>query len=199
MKRILTVVLFICIAVTLCSCEPSNSTLDEQPTHTVLKMAAWAKMPSLVQLVNEYNSTHSDVQIELTVFYNPDVGDDFEAAQTRASAELLVERDFDLYALHSLNVAGLRNAGLLADLVPYMDADGTFHEENYYMNLWDLFNINGAIYEFVPAFAIGGVHGAERDVGNRVGWTRTEFSEIAAEYSRDVPYMSADRNPCSHL
>lgn len=197
MKRFLAVVLFLCIAVTLCSCAPgstSSSTTSEEPPRTVLKMAAWAKMPSLVQLVNDYNSTHSDTQIELTVFYDPDAGDEFEASQTRASAELLVERNFDLYALHSLNVAGLRNAGLLADLVPYMEADESFHEEDYYMHLWDLFKVNGALYEFVPTFAIAGLFGAERDVGNRTGWTLSEFTEVAEGYEGDTPYLGIDRD-----
>ena len=159
-----------------------------------LRMAAWMQSPQLTNILQLYQQLHPEIQIEATYFYDPQAGDDFEASITRVAAELLVNKDFDLYALNSLNVTGLRNAGLLADLRPYMAADESFREEDYLMHIWNLFDVSGSLYQFVPCFGIYGLYGPQSVLGNRRGWTYEEFEAAQSAFTGDVPFVGIDRN-----
>ena len=144
---------------------------------TILTMACWVQSEKEARLVDSYNRTHNDYQIKIISFFdgNPD---HYEAALLHMQTELLTGDKPDLYSLNSMDVVSIEKAGLLMNLYPLMDADATFQRDDYFMNVWDLYDVDGALYEFIPAFAVRGLVGPKSLVGNRTGWTYEEMNHF---------------------
>lgn len=148
---------------------------------TVLTMACWMATSTEVRLVSEFNRTHSDYQIQLVSYYDGNA-DDFEAALLRMRTKLLTGDAPDLYYLNTMDVMALEQAHMLMDLYPLMSADETFCENDYFMNIWNLFAVDGELYEFIPFFAIRGLVGPASVVQGRTGWTYDEMEMFIAEH-----------------
>jgi hypothetical protein len=67
-----------------------------------------------------------------------------------------------------------------------MDADSTFSRAEYYENIWELFEVDGSLYEFIPRFQLAGLAGSRDILGARTGWTVEEFSAFADRYADQV-------------
>ena len=73
--------LLICIAIIVglvcvtVSCSSGvNTGKTKKDGITTLKMAAWSEVSYLDELLELYNSTHTDSQIEMVTFYDPPQG-----------------------------------------------------------------------------------------------------------------------------
>ena len=144
---------------------------------TVLTMACWCLSEKEAILVDTFNRTHSDYQIEILSYFDGD-SDNYETARLQMQTKLLTGDEPDLYSLNSMDVVSMEKAGLLMDLYPLMEADTDFQREDYFMNVWDLYDVDGALYEFIPAFAVRGLAGPKSLVGNRTGWTYEEMNNF---------------------
>ena len=120
---------------------------------------------------------HNDYQIRIISYFDGDP-DNYEAALLQMQTALLTGDKPDLYSLNSMDVVSIEKARLLMDLYPLMEADTTFQRDDYFMNVWDLYDVDGALYEFIPAFAVRGLVGPKSLVGNRTGWTYEEMNNF---------------------
>ena len=172
------------LGVTACSGSPASDTPEDD--RIVLKMASWMDESSLNQILIRYNDSQDKYRIVTESIYDETLG--FDGSQAAASVTVMTDRSFDLYYLAGLDVAAMKQAGLLRDLYPMMEQDDRFHREDYYMHLWDLYAMDGHLYEFVPAFTFSGLLGARRWIGDRSGWTFNEFYAAQDAWSGAAPY-----------
>lgn len=156
-------------------------TLNEDST--VLTMACWCLTEKEAILVDAFNRTHADYQIEIMSYFDGDP-DNYETALLQMQTKLLTGDEPDLYSLNSMDVVSMEKAGLLMDLKPLMEADETFHREDYFMNVWDQYAVEGSLYEFVPTFVIRGLVGPKSLVGGKTGWTYAEMVTFIAEANK---------------
>lgn len=188
------------LSVLLLGCSPGNHTSseampdgDQNPESvwdgerytlnqdaTVLTMACWCLSEKEAILVDTFNRTHSDYQIEILSYFDGDP-DNYETAQLQMQTRLLTGDEPDLYSLNSMDVVSMEKAGLLMDLYPLMEADTGFQREDYFMNVWDQYALKGSLYEFVPSFVIRGLVGPKSLVGDRIGWTYEEMESFITE------------------
>lgn len=153
------------------------------PNATVLTMACWCLTEKEAILVDAFNRTHSDFQIEILSYFDGDP-DNYETALLQMQTKLLTGDEPDLYSLNSMDVVSMEKAGLLMDLKPLMEADETFQREDYFMNVWDQYAVEGSLYEFVPTFVIRGLVGPKSLVGGKIGWTYAEMVTFIAEANK---------------
>lgn len=161
-------------------------------SYTVLTLGSWGGYYELEHLVQQFNETHTDYQIECISYRDPSM--DVDAALDRMNLQLVAGDVPDILYLSSMDVASLKNAGVLMDLTPLMESDPEFHAEDYFMNIWELFRENGKLYEFVPCFEIGGISGPAVLLGDRTGWTIPEYQTYASRWALDRPMLRASRD-----
>lgn len=163
-----------------------TTTAPEPDEHTVtLTLAYWALTAADQMAIQNFNRSQNDYQIE-TICYYPEDGD-ITAALTKMNADLLTSNAPDLYALNGMDVDVLQNQGLLLDLLPLMQQDESFSQSDYYTNIWELFQVNGQLYEFVPSFSLAGLAGTQEFLGDRTGWTISEFEAFAQMHANTCP------------
>ena len=212
MKHILSCIL--CFAM-LCGCSSSNSDKASDASNKLV-LACWQKTPEIVALVEMYNNTDPVHPIVIKEYYNPDI--DVDEALRQMDAALIAGERADLYCFGSLDLQRLVNGGFIADLMPYVESDSDFNDENYYMNILNLFRQGGKLYEMPCFFQLAGIRLPGSIVPDGMtGWTIQEYIdfdtalkeedetllaakpqlilEFMAQYSIDA-FMAADRSNC---
>ena len=146
---------------------------------TILTMAAWAPTPNLQMIIDEYNETHTDFQIQLKIYYEPQNSDsEVYRAIDRMTVDFTTGNAPDLFSLNSMDIMSLENAGLLMDLNQLIDQDVGFNRAEYLENIWSLYEQDGCLYELVPTFCISGILAPASAVSGRVGWTYDEWLSL---------------------
>lgn len=212
MKRILACIL--CFAL-LCGCSSANSAASSE-TSGKLVLACWQITPQVVSLVEMYNNAYPEHPIVIKEYANPDV--DVDEALRQMDAALVAGEKADLYCFGSLDLQRLINGGFIADLMPYVEADTDFSDENYYMDILDMFRQSGKLYEMPCFFQLAGICLPDGVVPDEMtGWTVQEYIdfdtalkaenqtvlaakpqlilESMAQYSIDA-FIAADRSSC---
>ena len=108
--------------------------------------------------------------------------------------------------------------GLFVDLYGYIDADAELTRGDFMPNFLSALEVNGRLYEAVPAFTVRTLAGKTSVVGSRKSWTAQEFTsfvqsmpegmEVFSEMTRDVAleqfisclyeeYVDAETGVCS--
>lgn len=173
-RKLLSLALSICFLV-LSGCERTQAETDSP---IVLKLACWIKDMEIQYLVETYNASQDTYEIQITDYYDGGISDDLDTAFARMNIELISGDIPDLFYLDSMDIMSLINAGILADLYPYIEADADFDEGSYLMHIISLFEYDGALYELAPCFQISALYGPQSFLGDRTGWTIDEFEEF---------------------
>ncbi len=135
----------------------------------MLKLACWIKDMEIQYLVETYNASQDTYEIQITDYYDGGISDDLDTAFARMNIELISGDIPDLFYLDSMDIMSLINAGILADLYPYIEADADFDEGSYLMHIISLFEYDGALYELAPCFQISALYGPQSFLGDRTG------------------------------
>lgn len=185
MKKTLSLLLCISLFCTMCiGCSSGSSAEagDEDSDRIKLTLACWMSNWELEADVEYFNSLQDEYEVEILAFYdsqNPDTN--FDTAMQRMNIALMTSEVADIFYLNSMDTASMINAGRLADLYPLMEADENFNTDNYFMNILELHEQDGALYEFFKYFQIGALCGPEPIMGERRSWTIDEYLNFASE------------------
>lgn len=181
MKRtnVCILLLLVISLVFCCGCGGESAAETEQG----LVLACWQATEQVQRAAALYNSTHPELPITIREYYNPDV--DVNQAIDRMNAELVAGRQVDLYCFGSLDLQSLINAGLVADLTPYVSGDPDLCDENYFMHILDLFRQDGALYEMPSTFQLAGICMPGELVPEGMdGWTVEEYLALDGELAK---------------
>lgn len=153
---------------------------------TTLTLATWLSGGEPIDsLVRRFNESHTDIRIELMDFTPEDLSQ-AAASLDQAHASFVAGNTPDLYYTVSFDAAKLRNAGLVADWYPLMEADPDFDPANYQTHIWELLETDGALYQLCTAFDLFGTGGPAALVGDRTGWTLAEFEDWLSGHAEEV-------------
>ena len=173
MKRILACVL--CFSI-LCGCSTASG--SNAAPENKLVLACW-QATRVAPMVELYNSLHPEMPIEIKEYYNPNI--DVNQALTQMNAELVAGDQVDLYCFGSLDLQRLINSEMVADLIPFVESDQTFNDENYYMDILEMFQINGKLYEMPCFLQLAGICLPDNLVPDGMtGWTIQEYIDFDA-------------------
>lgn len=171
----------------LAGCSSQNA----EDAAVTLTLACWVEDFELQRLVTMFNESHEDAQIQVVEYYDDTM--DIDAAIHQMQASIISGDLPDLYYLDSMDVMALRNAELLADLYPIMEADEDFQKADYYENIWSAFEADGKLYELAPGFQLGCLIGPKSVVGERTGWTIDAYKTFENSLNGDYGGIFAGR------
>lgn len=145
----------------------------------VLVYAALRGEEACRELVDEFNSTHTDVQIEVRDYSD-------EGGLTRLTTEILAGKIPDIIELQqTMPYRQLAQKGYLEDLWPYIEGDPELGRGAVMEGPLRAAEINGGLYMAFPSVLINTLIGPERLVGDRYSWTVKELLEAFAAMPED--------------
>ena len=172
---------------------------DSVPQKQILTVAQLEYFPNyqLSNLIVRFNRTHDNVRLEYKDYNEFNTPDDSSAGMTKFMTEVMAGTLPDILPTSQLPYRQLASKGLLEDLYPYIDADKDFGRDDFFANLLDALEVNGGLYQMVPAFSVETLVGAASIVGDTPGWTYDEFNAALAKMPEGCtpldPYVTRDQ------
>ena len=189
MKKFWSLLLCAVMLIHICGCEAAQT---KESGHAVtLTLACWVSDTQVQELADQFNELHADYQIQIKSYFTGD--GNVDAALDRMNAELVSGDRPDLFYLDSMDVMALVNSGILADLKPFMENDEGFSASDYFSNIWEAFELGGALYELAPCFNIACFYGPKTLLGDRKGWTCSEAEQFITENKESEPLFRIGR------
>lgn len=143
------------------------------PDKKLIKLyALWLDIGVKRQIL-EFNKNNQEYEIEITVY-----GDDmnWEDAISKMNNDMISGNLPDILLVNNnLPVDSYISKGLFANIYDFMETDPDIHKEDFLQNLFEAYEINGALYYTVPNFTISTMVGKTSQVGAEQGWTMDEF------------------------
>ncbi len=134
--------------------------------------------------VIEFNKTNSKYRISVKAY--GETGD-YEQAITNMNNDIISGQMPDIVMIESnQDISSWVNKGLLADIRALIAADSELSKNEYLQNVWDAFAIDGTLYTLVPDFSVETQAVKKSLVGNRTGWTMSEFQQFMKSMGPDV-------------
>ncbi|MDE5742406.1 MAG: extracellular solute-binding protein, partial [Oscillospiraceae bacterium] len=146
------------------------------PDKKLIKLyALWLDI-GVKRQVLEFNKNNQEYEIELTC-YADDL--DYQEAISKMNNDMISGNLPDILLINSsLPVDSYISKGLFANIYDFMETDPDIHKEDYLQNLFEAYEVNGALYYTVPDFTISTMVGKTSEVGAEQGWTMDEFMEL---------------------
>lgn len=200
MKKSISVLLVIAISFILFA--TSSGCTDEveesENNKTRLTIACWINDYPLSFYVDEFNKSNSQYVLQIYEYYDP-TEQDYAAAMSRMRVDLIANDVCDLLYLDSMDIYALENAGLLMDLMPLMDEDDSFNKEEYYWNIWSLYQRGGKLYEWIPAFELTGTFGPSNLLDGVDAWNMDEYQDFVVSTGQSIGSIQPQTLICSML
>ena len=159
------------------------------PNKNVLTLATMYMNWNLRRLIVKYNRSSPDTRIEVLDYSEYNTEEDYEAGLTKLNTEIMAGNVPDILNLEGLSAGKLAARGILADLLPYLNADEELKDQMF-GNVLAALMTGGKLYRTASSFNIQTVMGASSVVGDKPGWT-------LAEYNAALKQMPAGCEPFS--
>ena len=140
--------------------------------------------------VIDFNKTNSKYRITVNAY--AETGD-YEQAQTRMNNDIISGQMPDIIIIESdQDISGWVNKGLLADVKALIAADPELSKVEFLENVWEAFSINGNLYTVVPNFTVQTYVAKASLVGDKTGWTMSEFQQFLKTLDSEVLPWGSD-------
>ena len=130
------------------SSEPEKKVL----TLAVLKRDSQLQGSDFVKWINQYNAEQTDVQIEVVNYLES--YQDLEEALNQIKIEINAGKGPDMIDFGTLYSPIDASCGMLEDLNTWIQNDSSFHEQEYYSNILEAFEVGDSLYVMLPSFRI---------------------------------------------
>ncbi len=141
------------------------------------------------QVIN-FNKTNSKYRITVKAYAEDG---DYEQALTKMNNDIIGGQMPDIMVIESnQDISSWVNKGLLADVRALIAADPELSKVEFLENVWDAFSINGNLYTVVPNFTVQTYVAKASLVGNKTGWTMSEFQQFMKTLDSDVLPWGSD-------
>ena len=147
------------------------------PDKTVLTLAAMGLDANLQSLVMKFNRSSPDARIEVLDYSEYGTP---EAGLLRLNTDIMAGNVPDILCLNGLPVRKLMGQGILADLMPFLNADEEMKDQML-DSVLEAMMIDGKLYRIASGFSIETVVGAAGVVGDKPGWTLEQYSAALAQ------------------
>ena len=130
------------------SSEPEKKVL----TLAVLKRDSQLQGSDFVKWINQYNAEQTDVQIGVVNYLES--YQDLEEALNQIKIEINAGKGPDMIDFGTLYSPIDASCGMLEDLNTWIQNDSSFHEQEYYSNILEAFEVGDSLYVMLPSFRI---------------------------------------------
>lgn len=142
------------------------------------------------QRVINYNKTNSQYRITVKSYMD---GNDYDTGLTQMNNDIISGQMPDIMIVESSqDISSWVKKGLLADIEELIKNDEELSNVEFIDNIWDAFRIDGKLYLLIPEFAVQTMTARKSLVGDRTGWTMTEFQQFMDTMEEDVTPFGND-------
>ena len=135
------------------------------------------------EAIRAWNGTHPDCPIEI-VDYSVYGGENSTLSAAKLMADIVAGNMPDIYDFSMSSVdtipssAQLARRGLLENLYPYIDSDPELARSDFIPGIINSLEINGGLYEVVPAFSVVTTFASSSAVGSEENWTYDALNSV---------------------
>ena len=159
---------------------------DGSDDSTVNPFTSYVCTDALKDAVIRFNNSDPEYRIEIRpVVYSS------EEERELMLIELINSGDVDLIDT-SLLPEGAVDAGLLVDLLPYIDADPNLSREDFIPSLLEAMTVKGGLYEYTDRFTLLTMTAPEGLLPEGEDWTAEKILELSDEKAELLLPMSGD-------
>lgn len=134
-----------------------------------------------------FNRKNENYRVVVKDYSEYNTEEDYSAGLTKLTTEIMAGEMPDILDLSGLPYTQLAAKGLLTDLYPFIDSDGELSRDDFFANVLESREVNGALYSTLGGFSIETVIGATSVVGDRMGWTYDDLYNALALMRESVP------------
>ncbi len=128
---------------------------------------------------DEYRITLKTYDIEYPTSGEYDYNELIADTITRLNNDMIAGTGPDILLTSSaMPMDSYISKGLFENLYPFIDADAELSREDFLPNILSALEVNGALYEVIPGFAVQTLAGKTEVVGDRTKWTPAEFTQF---------------------
>ena len=143
--------------------------------------------------VIDFNKTNNQYRITIKDYSIYNTAEDYMKSYNQINNDIISGNMPDIMALDtSMDITGWVNKGLLADVGEMITKDEELAKLVYLENIWDAFAVNGKRYMIIPSFTVNTMIARKDMVGERKGWTMTEFQQFMDTMPSDVKPFGDD-------
>ena len=129
--------------------------------------------------VIDFNKTNTNYRITIKDYSSYNTMSDYTLAQTQMNNDIISGNMPDIMIIeNNQDISSWANKGLLADVKELIAKDAELSKVEFLQNVWDAFSINDKLYLVVPDFTVQTMAARKDMVGDRTGWTMTEFQQF---------------------
>ena len=149
-----------------------------------------ASSSRLKKLIDDFNASHEDIQVEVS--FGKTYDNVVTAIATQDTPDL-----FDMYWQYASPLAA---RGALYDLTEFVENDAEFEKADFLESVWDLCSVDGKLY-YIPIVASSSFSVFNKNVLKEAGWENfpTTFEDMiqCAKDCYDLESTSMGMNPLS--
>ncbi|MBR4085090.1 MAG: extracellular solute-binding protein [Lachnospiraceae bacterium] len=141
----------------------------------------------------DFNKTNNQYRITIKDYSVYSTPDDYMQSYTQMNNDIISGNMPDIMVLDSSqDITSWVNKGLLVDIGEMIAKDEELSKLEYLDNIWKAFAVNDKQYIVIPAFTVQTMVARKDLVGNRNGWTMSEFQQFMATQPDDVKPFGDD-------
>lgn len=134
--------------------------------------------------VIDFNKTNSQYRIAVKAY--GETGD-YEQTMTAMNNDIISGKMPDIVIVEAnQDITSWANKGLLADIEALIAEDPELSKLEYLENVWEAFSVNEKLYLVVPDFNVQTYAAKKSLVGDRNGWTMSEFKQFMKTMNPDM-------------
>jgi len=129
----------------------------------------------------DFNKSNNQYRITIKDYSIYNTPDDYMQTYTQMNNDIISGKMPDIMVLDtSQDITSWVNKGLLADIGEMIEKDEELSKLEYLQNIWQAFAVNDKQYMVIPSFTVQTMIARKDLVGERSGWTMTEFQQFMA-------------------
>lgn len=183
-KKISAVLSALALCMTVSSCgnggegQTSEFTgIEMSDGKKTIKLAIMGLNDDFKTAVNDFNKSSEEYEIEVT--------DNFSLTDdpvTRINLEIMSGNTPDIIDSIGLPMESYVEKGLFVDLYEFIDSDPGMCREDFLENIFNVYEVNGGLYENVSSFYMNAIAGKASVAGEMQGRTADDFIDLAEKY-----------------
>lgn len=163
------------------------------PDKTSLVLGCQYLNGDMKKRVIDFNKSDTNYRIAIKDYSSYNTMEDYSLAASQMNNDIISGKMPDFMAIDtSMDISSWANKGLLADVGELIAKDAELSSVEFLQNVWDAFSINDKLYMVVPSFNVQTMTARKDVVGDRTGWTMSEFVEFMKTQEEGVKPFGDD-------
>lgn len=157
---------------------------ESEKTILTLGVMSMENASVLEKIVTEYNRSHEEIRIDVTSYYNEQIG--FDAGVEQLKLDVIRGEAPDIIDVSSLDYRVFADKGVFADLYEFMQNDSECGSDKMISSVLNAYERNGSLYSISPSFQIYSMWGNDEVLQGRQGVTLAELMQILENNGKTI-------------